>query len=68
MTAPREKYQLTVEALPDAAPAIVRLRRVIKALLRSYGFRLLAAVQLREDAVTAEPIFVPKGGNDVRSR
>jgi hypothetical protein len=52
MTAPRETYRLTVEALPDSAPAIIRLRRVIKSLLRAYGFRLLAVVELPEDAKT----------------
>jgi hypothetical protein len=35
-----EEYELTIRALPDDdAPAIVRLRHVLKALLRGYGFR-----------------------------
>jgi hypothetical protein len=31
--------RLTLRPLPDAVPADVRLRRLLKRLLRSYGFR-----------------------------
>ena len=39
------RYRLEIEAMPDSAPAVVRLRRVVKALLRHYGFKLLSAVE-----------------------
>jgi len=54
----RERYTLTIRALPDSAPPIIRLRRVIKGLLRAYGFRLLAVVQLHEDSPATAPTHV----------
>jgi hypothetical protein len=42
-----ERYELQLVALADGdAPAIVRLRHVLKALLRHYGFRAEAVRQL----------------------
>jgi hypothetical protein len=42
---PRPRWVLTVEAQPspDGAPAIVRLRRALKCLLRVFGLRCLSA-------------------------
>ncbi len=34
-----EEYELRIVAKPDDAPAIIRLRRILKALLRTYNFR-----------------------------
>jgi hypothetical protein len=34
-----EVYELTIVAQPDTAPPIIRLRRVLKALLRVHRFR-----------------------------
>ncbi len=49
MTAPRERYRLDLVARPDAgAPAVIRLKRVLKALVRSYGLRCTAAVELHD--------------------
>ncbi|HKI30280.1 MAG TPA: hypothetical protein VKA46_00210 [Gemmataceae bacterium] len=46
-----ERYLLELRALPDDdAPAVVRLRQVLKSLLRAYGFR---AVSVRD--VTPRP-------------
>jgi len=43
---PRPDYRLTLRPLPGAAPAVVRLRRLLKSLLRAYGFRALAVEEL----------------------
>jgi hypothetical protein len=50
VTAPRERYQLTLEALPDSAPAVIRLRRFLKAALRAYGLRCTSAVELHPES------------------
>jgi hypothetical protein len=34
-----ERYRLELEALADDAPAVVRLRRALKCLLRAFGLR-----------------------------
>jgi hypothetical protein len=46
MTPPRPVYRLTLEALPDDVPAHVRLKRVLKGLLRGYGFRCVRVEQV----------------------
>jgi hypothetical protein len=33
-------YELTLRALPDRTPGHVRMRRLLKHLLRTWGFRL----------------------------
>ena len=38
-------YTLTLKALPDEAPPIIRLRRFLKAALRQWRFRCLRAVR-----------------------
>lgn len=48
-----ERYELQLVALADDAPAIIRLRHVLKALLRHYGFR---AEFVRD--VTTKPLAV----------
>ena len=38
-----EEFELRIRALADDdAPAIIRLRRVLKGLLRTYGFRCIS--------------------------
>jgi hypothetical protein len=43
--AQRPEFLLRLRALPDRTPPVIRLRRLLKALLRCYGFR---AVEVRE--------------------
>lgn len=47
MPDPRPRYRLVVQAQPDDVPAIVRLRRWLKAGLRSYGLRCTDAREIR---------------------
>jgi hypothetical protein len=46
----RERFTLHVTALPDSVPAVIRLRKALKCLLRSFRLRCTAA---RE---TGEPV------------
>jgi hypothetical protein len=48
--------QLTLKALPGEAPADVRLRRLIKAALRAYGFKLLRCEDLPGQAQAPVPL------------
>lgn len=41
----RERVRLTLETLPSDVPAGVRLRRLLKALGRYYGWRLVEPVE-----------------------
>lgn len=40
------RYILTLEAQPDDIPAILRLRRLLKICLRSFGFRAVKVEEL----------------------
>jgi hypothetical protein len=42
-------YTLVLKPLADEVPAIVRLRRALKCLLRSYGLRCLSCVESRKE-------------------
>ena len=54
--------RLTLRALPDAAPAAVRLRRLLKTLIRCYGFRCLQVEEVRGLAPGAgRPTLPPCG-------
>lgn len=44
-----ERFTITIEAAPGPTPAIARLRRLLKALLRSFGFRCVSVQQSRPD-------------------
>jgi hypothetical protein len=44
----------------DAVPCVIRLRRLLKALLRIYGFRV---IDVREAAQTAPASQEPAGAN-----
>jgi hypothetical protein len=64
MKPPRERLALTLEALPNDAPPIIRLRRFLRMALRSYGLRCTRVVALPDDPQVAEkPNFtkLPKG-------
>lgn len=50
-----ERYTLTVEALPRPVPAAVRLRALLKALLRAWGFRCLSVVPSDPKPADAKP-------------
>jgi hypothetical protein len=48
----RPTYRLTLRAEPpghDGAPATIRLRRLLKCLLRAFGFRVTFVEELRSD-------------------
>jgi hypothetical protein len=51
VTTSRERFTLTVEALPDAVPAAFRLRNFLKRALRSF---VLKALDVRRSAGPAE--------------
>lgn len=36
---PARDWQLTLKPLPGPVPPVVRMRRILKSLLRTYGFR-----------------------------
>jgi hypothetical protein len=55
VTAPRERYRLDLEALPDDVPPIIRLRRFLKAALRSYRLKCVHAVELHPDGKPDRP-------------
>lgn len=39
---PQPEYLIRLRGLPDQVPAPIRLRRAVKCLLRSFGFRALS--------------------------
>jgi hypothetical protein len=45
----KPRYRLELEVQPSSVPVAVRLRHVLKALLRTYNFRCLSAVELPAD-------------------
>jgi hypothetical protein len=51
---PQPLFHLTLRPLPDRTPATVRLRRLLKILLRAYGFRVLGLRQVVPDGPAAE--------------
>ena len=40
-----ETYTLTIRAVPDRMPAVARLRRLLKSMLRGFGFRVVRIVE-----------------------
>jgi hypothetical protein len=54
------RFEITLEALPtdDGAPPVVRLRRFLKAALRSFGLRCVECRQVdaAEDAASGPPV------------
>jgi hypothetical protein len=62
MTRRTFRLDLIDAGAPDDAPVCVRLRRAMKALLRSYGLRCTRAVE-----TTEEPVEAPDdAGEDAR--
>jgi len=55
-------FQLILRALPRAVPVMVRLRRLLKACLRCYGFQCVDACELRRQ-VGKEPPSPPAQGS-----
>ena len=51
----KPKYTLTLEAQPSKVPATVRLRRLLKTMLRSYGFRCTAIRETESDDGRRDP-------------
>jgi hypothetical protein len=54
-TDPFLTFPLVGWAEPSTTPAVIRLRRLLKALLRGYGFRALEMSQLPEGRPDAGP-------------
>jgi hypothetical protein len=52
---PRPTFRLVVKAEPSTVPAILRLRRLLKALLRAYGFWAVEVSQLPESRPDGGP-------------
>lgn len=51
-----ERFVIVVEAIPGDVPAVIRLRRLLKTMLRGFGLRCVSVVQAREtDSATAPP-------------
>ena len=51
-----ERFTIVVEAVPADVPAVIRLRRLLKAMLRGYGLRCVSVTTAREtDSRTAPP-------------
>jgi hypothetical protein len=55
---PREAERFLVElrALPDSVPAVIRLRKFLKAALRAYNLRCERASQLHQRGRPAEDV------------
>jgi hypothetical protein len=49
-----ERYTIVLQAMPSDAPAIIRLRRFLKAALRSYRFRCIGCEALQADVPAQE--------------
>lgn len=47
---PEPDYRLTLRPLPDEVPAPVRLRRLLKAIRRAYGFACRRVETVRPEA------------------
>jgi hypothetical protein len=49
------RYRLTLRSEPLAVPPIIRLRRLLKALRRAYGFQCLTVEEVSLDPSPAQP-------------
>jgi hypothetical protein len=62
MKTARERFALILEALPDGGvPAVVRLRRFLKAALRGYALRCVSVVEVAREK-PADVESAPRGG------
>jgi hypothetical protein len=57
-------WRVTLTAEGDGPPAVVRLRRLLKAALRTYGLRCLAVVPPDDLARQSESAGDPRGPPD----
>ena len=67
MTKPAQpRYRLELQAQPGPVDPVLRLRRVLKALLRAYGFRAVFVEEIRPsaspDQEAVEPTQNASGG------
>ena len=60
----KETFTLTIRALPSDVPVMIRLRRILKGLLRSYDFRCVSIVPVDQGGVVACGDFQPQGDPD----
>ena len=51
---PKPRFSITFEALPSDVPAINSLRRLLKGMLRGYGFKALEVREIAPDAIAVE--------------
>jgi hypothetical protein len=58
----RQRFALVVEAQPDEVPAVVRLRRALKVLLRSFRLRAIRAEEVPAALVEGEQAPAPGPG------
>jgi hypothetical protein len=60
-----ERYELVIVAqADDYAPAVVRLRHVLKALLRTYGFRCTSCRDVTPRSPAPPPGVAQEAGGD----
>ena len=45
-----ERWTITIQAVPNHIPAIARLKRLLKVMLRSFGFRVVTIQEDQEPA------------------
>jgi hypothetical protein len=62
-----ERFQLTVEAVPGwgDVPAIIRLRRFLKAALRSYGLRCTEAREITPPVPASRPAAISEANGEM---
>jgi hypothetical protein len=46
MPEPRREFVIRLQAAPSAIPALIRLKRFLKAALRAYGLKAVSAVEV----------------------
>jgi hypothetical protein len=56
------RFQLVLRSLPSGYPAIARLKRALKCLLRTFEFRCVECVQLHDDPPSDVPVDPPGNG------
>jgi hypothetical protein len=57
---PGAPFLVTLQALPDAIPARLRVRKALKVLLRSFGLRCLRVEPLPPARPTSPPAEPPR--------
>lgn len=65
--AQQPRYRLLLQAQAGPVPAVVRLRRALKCLLRSFGLKCVAVEEVwteQADASGESPAVVPPAGDE----